>query len=79
MSMKMFLILPFAIAALAGCAASEGTSRQAPQANTACSNLSGAAYLECQKSVEPASRSTSKPFKMVKPKGNTGGFGGIGS
>jgi hypothetical protein len=76
MSMKMFLILPFAIATIAGCAASEDTSRQA---NTACSNLSGAAYLECQKSVEPASRSTSKPFKMVKPKGNTGGFGGIGS
>ncbi len=79
MNTKTLLILPFAIAVLAGCASSNDT-RQAPQANAACVNLSGSAYLECQKKVEPAARSADDDFKMVKPKPVNGNFrGGMGN
>jgi hypothetical protein len=78
MSTKMLFILPFAVAALAGCAASSDTSRQS-QVNAACANLSGAAYLECQKKAEPASRSVNDDFKMVKPKPGRGNLGSVGS
>jgi hypothetical protein len=74
--MKKLLILPVAIALLAGCAASNDSSRQTPQANAACADLSGSAYLECQKRVAPATRSADDTFKMVKPKPANGGFRG---
>jgi hypothetical protein len=77
--MKTILILPLAVALLAGCASSDNT-RQSPQAQANCSHLSGAALLECQKSAEPASRSVDSDFKMVKPKARaSGNFGGMGS
>ena len=76
--MKTFLIVPVAVALLAGCASSDNT-RQPPQATANCSNLSGAALLECQKRAEPASRDVDPDFKMVKPKARNGNFGAMGS
>ena len=75
---KMRLMLPFALAALAGCA---GTNDSSPpsQSSLQCANLSGAAYLECQKNITPAAGTKSKPFKMVRPKAPTGDFGSMGS
>ena len=77
--MKTILILPLAVALLAGCA-SPDNSRQSPQAQANCSNLSGTALLECQRKIEPASRTGDSDFKMVKPKARaSGNFGGMGS
>jgi hypothetical protein len=78
MSTKMFLIAPFAAALLAGCAAGNG-SQPTSQSNLQCADLSGAAYLECQKNVTPAASTKSKPFKMVRPKPKNGNFGAMGS
>ena len=78
MTTKMLFVLPFAIAALAGCAATNDTSPSS-QSSLQCAHLSGSAYLECQQNVTPAANTKSKPFKTVKPKGPTGGFGGMGS
>lgn len=78
MRMMKFLILPVAIAALAGCAGSSDTS---PQASATCSNLSGAALLECQQNAQPASQ-TGSTFKMVHPKapgGRNSAQGGHGA
>ena len=78
MRMMKFLILPVAIAALAGCAGSNNTS---PQATATCPNLSGAALLECQQNVQPASQ-TGNTFKMVHPKapgGRNSAQGGHGA
>src|ERR1044072_6423621 len=72
MMTKTLFILPVTLALLAGCASSSDT--QSPQASANCSNLSGAALVECQKEVQPTS-STGSTFKMVKPKpvnGKTG-------
>jgi hypothetical protein len=79
MSTKMLLILPLAVASLAGCAGSD-TSQPSSQTSLQCANLSGAAYLECQRNIEPASRTADPDFKMVKPKPRaSGNFGGMGS
>ena len=78
MSTKMLFVLPFAIAALAGCTATNDTSPSS-QSSVECANLSGSAYLECQQNVRPAANTKNKSFKTVKPKGTTGGFGGMGS
>ena len=78
MTTKMLFVLPFAIATLAGCAATSDTSSSS-QSSLKCADLSGSAYLECQKSVTPASSIDSKPFKMVRPKAPNGDFGSMGS
>ncbi len=78
MSTKMLFVLPFAIAALAGCTATRYPTPSS-QSSLQCAHLSGSAYLECQQNVTPAANTKSKSFKMVKPKGTTGGFGGMGS
>lgn len=78
MSTKMFLIAPFAVALLAGCAATNG-SQPTSQSSLQCADLSGSAYLECQKNVTPAASTKSKSFKMVKPKAPNGDFGSMGS
>jgi uncharacterized lipoprotein YajG len=76
--MKSLFVLPFALAILAGCAGSNDTQTQSPQASTDCSNLSGAALVECQKQVEPTSQTGIAPFKMVKPKPANGKAAGSG-
>ena len=78
MNIKMLFVLPFAIAALAGCAATNDTSPSS-QSSLQCANLSGAAYLECQQNVTPATSTGSKPFKQVRPKAPNGDFGSMGS
>jgi hypothetical protein len=76
MMTKTFLVVPVALALLAGCASSNYT--QSPQASADCTNLSGAALVECQKQVQPTS-STGSTFKMVKPKPVNGKTGGAGA
>ena len=78
MTTKLFFILPFAVAALAGCAATDETSPSS-QSSLRCADLSGAAYLECQQNVTPAAKTKSDDFKMVRPKARNGNFGGMGS
>jgi len=78
MTSKMLFVLPFAIAALAGCAASNDTSSSS-QSSVRCADLSGSAYLECQQNVTPASSTESKPFKMMRPKAPNGDFGSMGN
>jgi hypothetical protein len=78
MSTKMLFVLPFAIAALAGCSATNDTSPSS-QSSLQCANLSGAAYLECQQNVTPAASTKSKSFKQVRPKAPNGDFGSMGS
>jgi hypothetical protein len=75
---KMIFVLPFAIATLAGCAATNDTSPSS-QSSAQCADLSGSAYLECQKKATPAANTTSQPFKMVRPKAPNGDFGSMGS
>jgi hypothetical protein len=77
MTSKMFFVLPFAVAALAGCAGSDRSS--SAQSSVRCADLSGSAYLECQQNVTPAANTKSKSFKMVRPKPVNGDFGSIGS
>lgn len=78
MTTKLLLVLPFAVAALAGCAA---TSETAPSSQTSvrCADLTGAAYLECQQNVTPAANAKNKAFKMTRPKAPNGDFGSTGS
>ena len=78
MTSKMLFVLPFAIATLAGCAATNDTSSPS-QSSLQCANLSGSAYLECQRNITPAANEKNKSFKMVRPKAPTGDFGGMGS
>jgi len=78
MTTKMLFALPFAIATLAGCAATSDTSPSS-QSSLQCADLSGSAYLECQQNVTPAANEKNKSFKMVRPKAPTGDFGGMGS
>ena len=78
MSTKMFLIAPLAAAILAGCAASNDGSMSS-QSSAQCADLTGSAYLECQKRVPPAANTTSQPFKMVRPRAPGGDFGSHGS
>jgi hypothetical protein len=78
MTSKMLFVLPFAIATLAGCAATNDTSSPS-QSSLRCADLSGSAYLECQQNVTPAANEKNKSFKMVRPKAPTGDFGGMGS
>jgi hypothetical protein len=78
MSTKMLFVLPFAVATLVGCAATND-STPSSQSSLKCADLSGSAYLECQKSVTPASSIESKPFKMTRPKAPNGDFGSMGS
>jgi hypothetical protein len=76
MMTKTLFALPVTLALLAGCASTNNT--QSPQANANCTNLSGAALVECQKEVQPTA-STGSTFKMVKPKpvnGKAAGNGG---
>jgi hypothetical protein len=77
MSTKMLFVLPFAITTLAACATNDNAPSS--QSSLQCANLSGAAYLECQKNVTPAAGTKSKPFKMVRPKAPNGDFGSMGS
>jgi hypothetical protein len=78
MSTKMFLLAPLAAAILAGCTATnDGSTRT--QSSAQCADLTGSAYLECQKRATPASNTTSQPFKMVRPKAPNGDFGSFGS
>ena len=78
MMTKTLFVLPLALAILAGCAGSNNTQTQSPQASADCSNLSGAALVECQKSVQPASATGAAPFKMIKPKPANGKAAGNG-
>ena len=78
MSIKMFLLAPLAAAILAGCAATNDSSTSS-QSSAQCADLTGSAYLECQKRVTPAAKTTSEPFKMVRPRAPGGDFGGHGS
>ena len=78
MSTKMLFVLSFAVAALAGCAATNDTSPSS-QSSLQCADLSGSAYLECQQNVTPAANTKNKSFKMVKPKAPNGDFGSMGS
>lgn len=79
MNTKTLLILPVAIALLAGCASSNDT-RQSSQSSANCDTLTGAALAACQKNIEPASRTADDTFKMVKPKPTNGAFrGGMGN
>ena len=78
MSTKMLFVLPFAVAALAGCAATNDTSPSS-QSSLQCADLSGSAYLECQQNVTPAASTKNKSFKMVRPKAPNGDFGSMGS
>ena len=78
MTTKMLFALPFAIATLAGCAATNDTSSPS-QSSLQCADLSGSAYLECQKTATPAANTTSQPFKMVRPKAPNGDYGSFGS
>ena len=61
MTSKMLFVLPFAIATLAGCAATSDTSTSS-QSSLKCADLSGSAYLECQKSVTPAANGSPGPL-----------------
>ncbi len=81
MTTKMLFVLPFAIATLAGCAATSDTSSSSSSSQTSlkCADLSGSAYLECQKSVTPAANAKNKTFNMVRPKAPNGDFGSFGS
>lgn len=78
MSTKMFLLAPVAAAILAGCAAANDSATSS-QSSAQCADLSGSAYLECQKNATPAANTTSKPFKMVRPKAPNGDYGSMGS
>ena len=78
MSTKMLLLAPLAAAILAGCAASNDSSTPS-QSSAQCADLTGSAYLECQKRVTPAANTRSEPFKMVRPKGPGGDYGSMGS
>lgn len=73
---KTLLVLPVALALLAGCASSNDT--QSPQASADCSSLSGAAAVDCQRDIQPVS-ATGDTFKMVKPKPVNGKSGGAGA
>jgi hypothetical protein len=77
MSIKMLFVLPFAAATLAACSTNDGAPTS--QSNLQCADLSGAAYLECQKNVTPAAGTKSKAFKMTRPKAPNGDFGSMGS
>lgn len=73
--MKGLLTLPALLLtlAVAGCA----TSSEPNQAsNPECYNLTGAALVECQKTVAPAAETKTEPFKMVKPQKGAGGMRG---
>ena len=76
MSTKMFLLAPVAAAILAGCAAANDSATSS-QSSAQCADLSGSAYLECQKNATPAANTTSKPFKMVRPKATNGDYGSM--
>lgn len=78
MTTKLLLVLPIAVAVLAGCAATNETTPSS-QSSVRCADLSGAAYLECQQNVTPAANAKSKAFKMTRPKAPNGDFGGMGS
>jgi hypothetical protein len=78
MTTKMFLLAPLAAAILAGCAATNDSATSS-QSSAQCADLSGAAYLECQKKATPAANTTSQPFKMVRPKAPNGDYGSFGS
>jgi hypothetical protein len=78
MSTKMYLLAPLAAAILAGCTASNDSSTPL-QSSAQCADLTGSAYLECQKRATPAANTTSQPFKMVRPKAPNGDFGSHGS
>lgn len=78
MSTKMFLPAPIAAAILAGCAASNDSSTPL-QSGARCADLTGSAYLECQKRTTPAANTTPQPFKMVRPKAPNGDCGSFGS
>jgi hypothetical protein len=78
MTTKMLFVLPFAIATLAGCAATNDTSSPS-QSSLQCADLSGSAYLECQQNVTPAANAKNKTFKMTRPKAPNGDFGSMGS
>jgi hypothetical protein len=77
MSTKMLFVLPFAVAALAGCAATNDTPSS--QSSLQCADLSGSAYLECQQNVTPAANTENKSFKMVRPKAPNGDYGSMGN
>ena len=53
MSTKMFLLAPLAAAILAGCAATNDSATSS-HSSAQCADLSGSAYLECQKKATPA-------------------------
>jgi hypothetical protein len=75
---KLLFVLPIAVAALAGCAAPNDTSTSS-QSSAQCTDLTGAAYLECQQNATPAANTTKEEFKMVRPKARNGNFGSMGS
>ena len=72
MTTKMLFVLPFAIATLAGCAATNDTSSPS-QSSLQCANLSGSAYLECQQNVTPAANAKNKSFNAPKRRTATSG------
>ena len=78
MNIKMLLLAPFAAILLAGCAATDESSPSL-QSSARCADLTGSAYLECQKTTTPAANTTSKPFKQVRPKPQNGDFGSFGN
>ena len=78
MSTKMLVLAPLAGAILAGCAATNDSATSS-QSSAQCADLTGSAYLECQKRATPAANTTSKPFKQVRPKAPNGDYGSYGS
>lgn len=64
MMTKTLFVLPFALALVAGCASS--SDPQSSQASADCSNLSGSALVECQKSIQPASMQKKTPVDMSR-------------
>ena len=78
MSTKMYLLAPLAAAILGGCAATNDSATSS-QSSAQCADLTGSAYLECQQRATPAANTTTKPFKMVRPKARNGNFGSFGS
>jgi hypothetical protein len=60
--------------AAAGCASSTESQQASP--NASCYNLTGAALVECQKTITPAANVETQPFKMVKPPKGAGGMRG---
>jgi len=82
MMTKTLLMLPVTVGLLAGCASSD--NMQTPQASGDCTNLSGAPLVECQKTIQPASRTGNtvdegRMMKLINPPPVNGRAGNVGN